>query len=79
MGEYSVLGFCIDPRCARANTASLELNIPPYYSVIECYVPDLLLTGFHHLEISVLVEVLIKVQEDYICMETIVECPYTYI
>ena len=29
-GEYSVLGFCIVPRCARANTASLELNIPPY-------------------------------------------------
>ena len=30
MGRHSVLGFCIVPRCARANTASLELNTSPY-------------------------------------------------
>ena len=27
-GEYSVLSFCIVPPCCRANTATLELNIP---------------------------------------------------
>ena len=41
-GEYSVLGFCIVPRCARANTASLELNIPPYCPTQRSAVIDLL-------------------------------------
>ena len=31
MGEYSVVGFSIVSRCARANTASLELNINSLY------------------------------------------------
>ena len=30
MEKYSVLGLCIVPRYARANTASLELNGSPY-------------------------------------------------
>ena len=29
-GEYSVLRLCIVPPCGRANTATLELNIPLY-------------------------------------------------
>ena len=42
MGKYSVLGFYIVPRaCARANTATLELNIspnrPPSHAIIYIY------------------------------------------
>ena len=37
-----VLGFCIVPRCARANTASLELNISPYCPTLRNAVIDLL-------------------------------------
>ena len=40
-GGYSVLGLCIVPPCSRANTATLELNIPlycpPSHAIIHMY------------------------------------------